>query len=192
MQFENQMAELLNASVSLVNGLTDGEAHGRAFTAPHGAALPGAVDAALSASGTGPGPIESAQAALLAQTARELRQVFEAASVNHIDAAAVVLNGLLRSNGARPQLDRIEGESWQVRFHGTDDSIAAAWGAGCATGLAMVIGGGLAGRLGVCKATRCDRVYVDVSRNASRQFCSRACQNRAKTAAFRARRATRT
>jgi predicted RNA-binding Zn ribbon-like protein len=54
----------------------------------------------------------------------------------------------------------------------------------------MVIGGDLAGRLGVCQAAQCDRVYVDTSRNAARQFCSTACQNRAKAAAFRARRAT--
>ncbi|MFC6935784.1 CGNR zinc finger domain-containing protein [Actinomadura yumaensis] len=33
----------------------------------------------------------------------------------------------------------------------------------------------------------CDRVYVDTSRNGTRRFCSTACQNRVKTAAFRAR-----
>ncbi|WP_456236959.1 CGNR zinc finger domain-containing protein [Actinomadura physcomitrii] len=32
-----------------------------------------------------------------------------------------------------------------------------------------------------------DRVYVDTSRNGKRRFCSTACQNRVKTAAFRAR-----
>jgi predicted RNA-binding Zn ribbon-like protein len=41
-------------------------------------------------------------------------------------------------------------------------------------------------RLGVCAAPRCDRVYVDTSRNATRRFCSTACQNRVKAAAFRA------
>ncbi|WP_405875666.1 CGNR zinc finger domain-containing protein [Streptomyces xanthophaeus] len=38
------------------------------------------------------------------------------------------------------------------------------------------------------QAGRCDRVYADTSRNAARQFCSTACQNRTKAAAFRARR----
>ncbi|WP_235619177.1 CGNR zinc finger domain-containing protein [Embleya scabrispora] len=42
-------------------------------------------------------------------------------------------------------------------------------------------------RLGLCGAPRCDRAYVDTSRNAGRQFCSTACQNRVKAAAFRAR-----
>ena len=45
----------------------------------------------------------------------------------------------------------------------------------------------MAGRLGVCAAERCDRVYVDLSRNGAKRFCSTACQNRAKAAAFRVR-----
>lgn len=184
------MAILLDAGVSLVNALTDGEARGKPFTAPRGADLPAAVDAALTASSTSPGTIEPAQAAHLAGTAQQLRQVFEGVSGGRMDDAVAVLNELLLSNGARPQLDRVEGEPWQVHFHGADDTLAVGWSAGCATGLAMVIGGDLAGRLGVCQATQCDRVYVDTSRNAGRQFCSTACQNRSKTAAFRARRAT--
>ena len=61
------------------------------------------------------------------------------------------------------------------------------WGAGCATGLAVVVDSQATGRLGVCRAEGCDRVYVDVSRNASRRFCSESCLNRTKVAAFRAR-----
>ena len=33
-----------------------------------------------------------------------------------------------------------------------------------------------------------ERVYVDTSKNAKRRFCSTACQNRTKAAAFRQRR----
>jgi predicted RNA-binding Zn ribbon-like protein len=50
-----------------------------------------------------------------------------------------------------------------------------------------VLGSEFHDRFGVCTAPRCDRVYVDVSRNGARRFCSTACQNRVKTAAFRAR-----
>ncbi|MHA6765490.1 CGNR zinc finger domain-containing protein [Streptacidiphilus sp. PAMC 29251] len=189
MLFDSHMAVLLDAAVSLVNVLTDGEARGKPFTAPRGSDLPAAVDAALPAPIVGPRIIDLPQAAHLARTAIELRRVFEAVGGARLDDAAAALNVLLLANGARPQLDRVEGEPWQVHFHGTDDSLAVGWSAGCATGLAMVIGGGSSGRLGVCQATQCDRVYVDTSRNAARQFCSTACQNRAKTAAFRARRA---
>ncbi|MCY0931275.1 CGNR zinc finger domain-containing protein [Streptomyces sp. H27-H1] len=63
------------------------------------------------------------------------------------------------------------------------------WSAGCATALALAIGSNLTGRLGVCTAPHCDRVYIDNSRNAVRHFCSTACRSRVKGAIFRARRA---
>lgn len=180
------MRILLDASVALVNALTDGEARGRRHTAPEGAERVGAVRAALAA-GEG---LELGEADRLAGTARVLRTVFEAVAADRLDDAARALNALLRETGARPQLDRTPGEPWQVHFHGGADSYAVNWSAGCATGLAMVLGGDHAGRLGVCGAPHCDRVYVDTSRNAGRQFCSTPCQNRVKAAAFRARRGT--
>jgi predicted RNA-binding Zn ribbon-like protein len=61
------------------------------------------------------------------------------------------------------------------------------WTAICAEGLARVVGLPSAQRLGTCEREGCGRVFVDVSRNASRRFCSLACQNRVKAASFRAR-----
>jgi predicted RNA-binding Zn ribbon-like protein len=43
-------------------------------------------------------------------------------------------------------------------------------------------------RLGVCADRQCADVYVDVSPAGRRRFCSLTCQNRARVAAFRARR----
>ncbi|MFJ9822795.1 CGNR zinc finger domain-containing protein [Streptomyces sp. NPDC101160] len=180
------MRTLLDASAALVNALTDGQARGRHYLAPQGAERVGAVRAALSAGAD----LGLDDANRLAETARVLRTVFEAVAAGRLDDAAPALNTLLYETGARPQLDRAPGEPWQVHFHGADDSYAVGWSAGCATGLAMALGGDYSGRLGVCAAPRCDRVYVDTSRNAGRQFCSTACQNRVKAAAFRARRAS--
>jgi len=73
----------------------------------------------------------------------------------------------------------------EVHFTSTD--AGTDWGAACATGLAVVVDSQAIGRLGVCRADGCDRVYVDVSRNASRRFCCESCLNRTKVAAFRAR-----
>ncbi|WBB58165.1 CGNR zinc finger domain-containing protein [Streptomyces sp. WMMC500] len=182
--FDSHVATLLDVSAALVNTLTDGTARGRPYTAPRDADLPAAVAAAL----PGEAGAAPAAAAYLARTAEQLRAVFEAVEDQHLDAAADLLNSLLRSTGARPQLDRVPGEPWQVHFHGSDDTLAVGWSAGCATALALALGSDLAGRLGVCRAPRCDRVYVDNSRNAARQFCSTACQSRVKAAAFRARR----
>jgi predicted RNA-binding Zn ribbon-like protein len=44
-------------------------------------------------------------------------------------------------------------------------------------------------RLGTCTGRRCADVYVDTSPGGRRRFCSIPCQNRARVAAFRSRRA---
>ncbi|MEU9145529.1 CGNR zinc finger domain-containing protein [Streptomyces sp. NPDC048349] len=186
--FDSHVAVLLDQAVSLVNALTDGEARGRAHIAPRGADLPEAIDAAVSRTAASlPRTIDAAQADYLVEAARRMREVFQAVQDGRLDTAADTVNGLLRDTGARPRLDRAGGGAWQMHFHGAHDTFAAGCSAGCATGLALAVGGGLTGRLGVCRADRCDRVYVDTSRNAARQFCSTACQNRTKAAAFRAR-----
>jgi predicted RNA-binding Zn ribbon-like protein len=94
---------------------------------------------------------------------------------------------MLIRTGAQPQLERHDGQPWHLHFRAADGSLPNGLAAGCATGLAVVLGGKEAGRLGVCTAHRCDRVYVDTSRNGTRRYCSTSCQNRVKTAAFRAR-----
>jgi predicted RNA-binding Zn ribbon-like protein len=117
------------------------------------------------------------------------RIVFAAVAAGDVDAAARRVNELIAATGAHPWLDSHDGEPWHLHFHGSGDSLAIGWAAGCATGLAVVLGSDLHGRIGVCTAARCDRVYVDTSRNGTRRFCSTTCQNRVKAAAFRARQA---
>ncbi|MGW9132004.1 CGNR zinc finger domain-containing protein [Streptomyces sp. NPDC055681] len=189
--FDSHIATLLEVAASLVNELTDGSRRGKKYEAPRNGDLPGGVAAALPPGSPSGEEIKQDQAAYLARTAEQLRHVFTAVESGNIDQAADTLNALLRATGARPQLDRTPGEPWQVHFHGTTDILAVGWSAGCATALALAIGSDLAGRLGVCQAPKCDRVYVDASRNAARQFCSTACQSRVKAAAHRARRAGR-
>jgi predicted RNA-binding Zn ribbon-like protein len=191
-RFDSHIQLLLDASASLVNELTDGERRGRPYTAPAGGALTRAAAAALSAAGrvTVPPELPTDSAEYLATAASSMRAVFEAMEDDRADEAAAAVNLLLRQTGARPQLDRVAGEPWQVHFHGASDTYGVGWAAGCASALALVIGSELAGRLGVCVAPRCDRVYVDTSRNAVRRFCSAPCQSRVKAAAFRARRDT--
>lgn len=189
--FDSHVAMLLDVSVSLVNTLTDGTQQGRPYYAPREGGRAEALVSALPSGSVSAAEVEPETAAYLARTALQMREVFEAVDAERFDDAASVVNILLRSAGSRPQLDRVPGEPWQVHFHGTDDSLAMGWSAGCATALALAIGSNLAGRLGVCHAPQCDRVYIDGSRNTVRQFCSTACQSRVKAAAFRARKAAR-
>ena len=190
--FDSHVELLLEAAVSFVNELTDGERRGRPFVAPDGDALPRAAAAAIPARTQGgrPDVLPHDSATYLADAALVMRGVFEAMEEDRLDDAAEAVNRLLRETGARPQLDRRPGEPWTVHFHGSDDTYGVGWTAGCATALALAVGSELAGRLGVCRAPHCDRVYVDASKNSVRQFCSSACQSRVKAAAFRARQST--
>ena len=90
--------------------------------------------------------------------------------------------------GAAPHLHRDGNGPWHLHFHQPDVGFVRGWTAGCAVGLAYALGSGHGDRLGVCAGPGCERVFVDVSRNGSRRFCSTACQNRVKAAQYRARR----
>jgi predicted RNA-binding Zn ribbon-like protein len=185
--FDSHVLTLVEVAARLVNELTAGHRRGRPVDAPLGPRQVEAAARALSGGDRRTPEVTTADAEFLARHAARMRDVFRAASAGDLDSSAATLNGLMRDTGARPQLDPLPGGGWHVHFHGADDSLAVGWAAGCATGLALAIGTNLAGRLGTCLAERCDRVYVDVSRNGSRRFCSVSCQNRVKAAAHRAR-----
>ena len=175
------MDTVVGIAVRVVNTLTPGERRGRPYLPPAGAERHAALIE------IGAGDLGEDDAKALGDIAAELRAVFTLVADGDLDAAAGQVNRILEDTRAMPRLNRHDGEPWHLHFHGTGGSIAADWGAGCATGLAVVLGGEFHDRLGVCTAPNCDRVYVDTSRNGTRRYCSTACQNRVKTAAFRAR-----
>jgi hypothetical protein len=187
-EFNSHTDRVVQVAVDLVNVLTPGEAHGHPYDPPTGDDLTREVSAALRAGG---GTVDASldNAVELGTYAGVFRDVFEAVSAGDLDTAATQVNKLLRWTDARPELERHDGSQWHLHFHSMSRSLASGWAAGCAAGLATVVGGPVYDRLGVCTAPRCDRVYVDLSRNGTRRFCSAACQNRVKVAAFRARQA---
>lgn len=182
--FDSHTRSVLAASVEYVNRLTPGFSGGVPVEAPADEAK--AVGDALAAIGYPRPSVEVADARRMAVLAGRMRTVFEAAHAGELDLAAHEINALLLDTNARPQLDRRE-KGWSLHFHGPDDGLVNGWAAGCAAGLALAVGSDLAGRLGVCAAPQCDRVFVDVSRNGQRRFCSPQCQSRVKAAAHRAR-----
>jgi len=183
--FNSHMDVVIRVAAELVNLLTPGEDRGRRYHPPEADERTKVVGAVLRAAGGRAATWE--EAAELCFVAAELRGVFEAVSAGAVDGAAGRVNALLVRTGARPELEQHDGQSWHLHFHAAGNSLPEGWAAGCATGLAVVLGGELYDRLGVCTAPRCDRVYVDTSRNGTRRYCSTSCQNRVKTAAFRAR-----
>jgi predicted RNA-binding Zn ribbon-like protein len=124
------------------------------------------------------------------ELAARLREVFDDLRAARVDAAAARLNELLARHSAHPHLAQEDG-TWRLHHHPADAELVPMWTAICAEGLARVLASGESERLGTCEREACGRVYLDVSKNGSRRFCSLACQNRVKAAAFRRRRVER-
>jgi predicted RNA-binding Zn ribbon-like protein len=112
-----------------------------------------------------------------------LRRAFEARDERR---AVEALNYVLRESDANPQLERTDGR-WEYAFHSpSSDPIAE---------LAMKAGLALLDfirnvgwdRLGLCSAPPCLGVYVDLSKNRSRKYCSTLCADRMNQAAYRRR-----
>lgn len=189
MNFNSHTDTVVRVTVELVNLATPGEDGGRAYEVPREPELSSRLNALFELEGSR-SEATAAEAGEFPAVAAELRAVFEAVAAGTIDEAAHLLNGMLTATGAHPELARHDGEPWHIHFHALGpSSLATSWAAGCATALAIVLGGEHYDRLGVCTAPRCDRVYVDTSRNGSKRFCSTACQNRVKAATFRERHA---
>lgn len=178
MNFDSYTDRVVGVAAALVNALTPGRHGGRPVEVP-------ADRRAERCTAVLGRPLERGEAAALEELAGRLRPVFLAAEAGATDRVAELVNGLLRDYRPIPQLSRHDGEPWHLHFGSAGGGTE--WGASTATGLAVVVDSQATGRLGVCRADGCDRVYVDVSRNASRRFCSESCLNRTKVAAFRAR-----
>jgi predicted RNA-binding Zn ribbon-like protein len=181
--FNSHQDAVVGIAVDLVNATTPGHSRGRPFPEPRGADLVAAMQRVLPNGER----LNQELADKLLGHVRRLRAVFEAVERDDVDAGAGEVNALLDQLRPSPFLEKHDGEPWHLHFHSRDDDLADGWAGPCTTALATVLGSDYAERLGVCSAPECDRVYVDVSRNGTRRFCSTACQNRVKAAAHRAR-----
>ena len=77
--------------------------------------------------------------------------------------------GRPRNSGWRPDR-RHHRKDQRGRCHGRDQTVYEGWAGGLAAGLALALSSDQGGRLGVCGADPCDRVYTDTSRNGGRRF----------------------
>ena len=184
--FDSHVWVVTDVACRLVNALTAGHDGTRAVEPPPAGHRAAAVRAVLERDDYRPAVTED-QANALTALAGRVREVFAASASGDLARAAGMVNDLLGEFGAAPRLDPARGGGWTLHFHGRDPGIVTGWGAGIAAGLGMAIGSDLAGRLGVCRAGPCDRVYIDTSRNLAKRFCSTRCQSRVKAAAHRAR-----
>jgi len=182
--FDSHLWVVTDVACRLVNTLTPGHDGTRAAQPPPAGQRADAVRAVLERDDYRPALTED-QADALTAIAERVRVVFTASFSGDVASAAAIVNDLLEEFGATPRLDPARGGGFALHFHGRGTGIVPGWGAGIAAGLALAIGSDLAGRLGVCQASPCDRVYIDTSRNLGKRFCSPRCQSRVTSAAHR-------
>jgi len=171
------------ASVEFANKLTPGYANGKPVTQIN---VLEAVREVVAIDPPSVAAVSENDADGFVALAEQLRAIFVGIEGGDIDEVAELMNTILTEHPATPYLAKEEGV-WHLHHHPADAAVLPMWTAICAEGLARMIGTQNAHRLGVCVAENCDRVFADTSKNATRRFCSSACQNRTKTAAFRAR-----
>jgi predicted RNA-binding Zn ribbon-like protein len=105
------------------------------------------------------------------------------------DDTVAVVNRMLSTRSALPQLVRHDGWDWHL--HATDPAAPLADRIAVEAAMAMidVVRTDELSRLGTCVADDCEAIVLDLSRNRSRRFCSTSCGNRVAVAAYRARQA---
>lgn len=188
-EFASDLIARIEVAASLVNEFATSSAGGRPVPPPaDDRELRVRAERALREAGALGRRPNTAQARGLQELALELRRIFEALHEGRSDDAAERLNRLLAASGAVPHLHRSGAQPVHLHFHRPDAGLVRGWTAGCAVGLAYVLGSGHGDRLGICAGPGCERVFVDLSKNGSRRFCSTTCQNRVKAASYRARR----
>jgi predicted RNA-binding Zn ribbon-like protein len=140
----------------------------------------------------GPGrTVDEGDVARLRAFLTELRRVFDAAAAG--DGTVVVdrLNRLVSDRRVTPQVvachDPDGQPAWRLRAQASADSLVDRLAAESLLGLATLVCELGPGRLGVCSAPGCGGVFVDVSPNRSRRYCSERCSSRTNVAAYRAR-----
>lgn len=116
----------------------------------------------------------------------ELRKIF----FLHDDSKIVeLLNRILSDYNAVPYYTNHDGQPWHLHVTKTEDSVANQLGANAAMALLSLISKDGFARFRECEGKECKAVFVDLSRNALRRYCSaKVCGNRAHVASYRTRR----
>lgn len=125
------------------------------------------------------GDVSPRQTAELQRWTRRLAEVFRAPGVD-------LLNALLAETTSRPYISTHDGRAPHLHYAGEAAPLDERVKAYTATGLAELFCAA-PDRIGSCARDECTRVFVDISRNGRRRFCSDRCANRVNVARHRAR-----
>ncbi|WP_200309283.1 CGNR zinc finger domain-containing protein [Streptomyces adelaidensis] len=95
------------------------------------------------------------------------------------------VNRLLTDAAARPYVSTHDGQPPHLHYADENADVVTRVRAASAAGLALVITETDPCRLGRCAAPGCRAVFVDISRNGRRAYCSRLCATRVHVSAHR-------
>ena len=116
-----------------------------------------------------------------------LDQLHGALALRSADEVALLLNQFLLRHAAAPRLSAHDGTPWHLEVTRSHASWADWLAATSAFALAVLLSDRGAIAWGVCGASGCDRVYVDVGPGRRRRTCSSTCATRLRVARHRAR-----
>lgn len=118
----------------------------------------------------------------------ELAAVVGASAAGNAVAVVDGLNELLARHPVRPRISGHDTAQWHLHVTEQGTSVAEVLAAEALFGLALLVTELGTDRLGRCRARGCDRAFVDLTTNRTRQYCSSRCATRTNVAAYRARR----
>lgn len=149
-----------------------------------------AVEAAIRIATVTNPSFDDADVRLLADAGRGLWSILRLLAAGEVENAVSFMNSLLERLAPHPRLIRhAPNHNIHLHFVGAAEAEGRRWASDIVVSSAMLIGSEDINRIGTCAASRCDRVFLDATRNRSQSFCSTQCQNRMKAAALRKRRA---
>lgn len=118
------------------------------------------------------------------------RRIAELWAADDDETAVELVNDMLRRGHALPQLRRHDAYGWHIHAASDDDPLWARLEVEIAMAFVELLRADARGRAAVCAADDCAAVFIDLSRNRSKQYCDTGnCGNRANVRAYRARQA---
>lgn len=117
----------------------------------------------------------------------EYREIFTACAAGEAEEAVGRLNLLLIRHPVHPNITGHDGQPWHM--HLTDGGcVADRYAAASAMGLAVVLTGLGADRLGICQTVSCSNVFVDAGAGRTRRRHCDQCTSKGTVTALRSRR----
>ena len=173
-------------AIDFVNELAPGSARGHQYE-PHsdGEHLASVANSTFAAFYDQPAVFIPSERHEILTLVTDLHRVLLALGESRLNDAVPLINSMMAKHAFAPHLSAEEPFSLHYQDHTLP--APAAWTTGIAASLGSFVSSGAWEYIGVCEASKCDRVFLDDTRNQSRRFCTTRCQNRVKVRAFRSR-----